>query len=41
MDENQGMSWSWDMKESMVVVGEQFIRRVVDERESWNPSVVR
>lgn len=31
------------MKESMVVVGEQFIRRgaVVDEGESWNPSVVR
>lgn len=31
------------MKESMVVVGEQFIRsgEVVDEGESWNPSVVR
>lgn len=31
------------MKESIVVVGEQLIRRgaVVDERWCWNPSVVR
>lgn len=31
------------MIESMLVVGEQFIRRgaVVDEKGCWNPSVVR